>query len=153
MWAMGEPIGPMLNGTTYIVRPRIDPSKRPRRVSFISLGWTQLLVGPASFLFRLHINVRSSTRATSLGFDLARKLLGRRAWFKRMKVPGCTICSHRASYSSCEPSHQCTRSGRHSFSIWSTQLRSFTFPTSLRVSITNLLRFSWDYDSRFLGRA
>jgi hypothetical protein len=25
MWAMGEPSGPMLNGTTYIVRPFIAP--------------------------------------------------------------------------------------------------------------------------------
>ena len=25
MWAMSEPSGPMLNGTTYIVRPRIAP--------------------------------------------------------------------------------------------------------------------------------
>ena len=29
MWAMGERIGPMLNGTTYMVRPRMQPSKRP----------------------------------------------------------------------------------------------------------------------------
>ena len=25
MWAMGEPSGPIENGTTYIVRPRIEP--------------------------------------------------------------------------------------------------------------------------------
>jgi hypothetical protein len=25
MWAIGEPSGPMENGTTYIVRPRIAP--------------------------------------------------------------------------------------------------------------------------------
>ena len=25
MWAIGEPSGPMLNGTTYIVRPFIAP--------------------------------------------------------------------------------------------------------------------------------
>ena len=29
MWAMGEPSGPMLNGTTYIVRPAMAPWKCP----------------------------------------------------------------------------------------------------------------------------
>ena len=67
MCAIGEPSGPILNGTMYIVRPRMQPSNRPSNVSFISRGWTQLLVGPASFLFRLQIKVRSSTRATSPG--------------------------------------------------------------------------------------
>ena len=42
------PSGPMLNGTTYIVRPRIDPSKSGRSVLRISSGAIQLLVGPAS---------------------------------------------------------------------------------------------------------
>jgi hypothetical protein len=43
----------MLNGITYIVRPRMQPANRPFRVFFISRGGTQLLVGPASFLFTL----------------------------------------------------------------------------------------------------
>src|SRR4051794_38992964 len=29
IWDLSEPTGPIENGTTYIVRPRIDPSKRP----------------------------------------------------------------------------------------------------------------------------
>ena len=29
MWAIGEPSGPIENGTTYIVRPFIEPAKRP----------------------------------------------------------------------------------------------------------------------------
>ena len=33
MWAMGEPSGPMLNGITYIVRPRMQPSNRPCSVA------------------------------------------------------------------------------------------------------------------------
>jgi hypothetical protein len=48
MWAMGEPSGPIENGTTYMVRPFIDPLSSPRMVSFISAGSRQLLVGPAS---------------------------------------------------------------------------------------------------------
>src|SRR5579875_3504698 len=43
---IGEPSGPMQNGTTYIVRPRMQPSNSPCSVSRISLGSTQLLVGP-----------------------------------------------------------------------------------------------------------
>src|SRR5512138_1060130 len=71
MYAIGEPSGPMLKGITYSVRPCIEPWKRLRRVAFISLGGTQLLVGPASFLLRLQIKVRSSTRATSFGSERA----------------------------------------------------------------------------------
>ena len=48
MWAIGEPSGPIENGTTYIVRPFMQPLKRPLRVSRISAGSRQLLVGPAS---------------------------------------------------------------------------------------------------------
>ena len=48
MWAIGEPSGPIENGTTYIVRPRIEPRKRSVSVSRISSGSRQLLVGPAS---------------------------------------------------------------------------------------------------------
>jgi hypothetical protein len=71
-WAMGEPSGPMLKGTTYIVRPAIDPLKRPRRIRIITLGSIQLLVGPASSSLRAQMNVRSSTRATSLASLRAR---------------------------------------------------------------------------------
>jgi hypothetical protein len=48
MWANGDPSGPMENGTTYIVRPRIDPWNSPVSVARISAGSCQLLVGPAS---------------------------------------------------------------------------------------------------------
>ena len=47
MYERGEPSGPMLNGTTYIVRPFIAPVKRPSRIPRISAGSFQLLVGPA----------------------------------------------------------------------------------------------------------
>src|SRR3982750_2126978 len=42
---MGEPIGPMQKGITYIVRPRIEPSNFGVSVAFISAGAIQLLVG------------------------------------------------------------------------------------------------------------
>jgi hypothetical protein len=38
MWDFGEPIGPMLNGTTYIVRPRMHPSNSSRNLPRISSG-------------------------------------------------------------------------------------------------------------------
>ena len=63
------PSGPMQNGTTYIVRPRMQPSKTSANVRRISSGAIQLLVGPASVSFSEQMNVRSSTRATSLGSD------------------------------------------------------------------------------------
>src|SRR5260370_28439908 len=95
----------MLNGITYIVRPRMLPPNKLWSVSFISLGGTQLLVGPASVLLREQMKVRSSTRATSLGSEQARKLLGRLSGLSRMKVPDATICSHTPSYSASEPPH------------------------------------------------
>ncbi len=70
----------MQNGTTYIVRPRMQPSKRPANVARISAGAIQLLVGPASASFSEQMKVRSSTRATSLGSEArvegVRALLG-----------------------------------------------------------------------------
>jgi len=65
-------MGPMLKGMTYIVRPRMAPSKSPCSVARISLGSTQLLVGPASTLRTLQTKVRSSMRATSPGSERAR---------------------------------------------------------------------------------
>jgi hypothetical protein len=110
----------MLNGTTYIVRPAIEPSKRSRRTAFISAGSIQLLVGPASSLVLEQMNVRSSTRATSLGSDRARKLFGRRCSFNRMNVPASTSSWQSRSYSSSDPSHQCTSAGLHRSTISAT---------------------------------
>src|ERR1044072_2567569 len=62
---IGDPSGPMQNGTTYIVRPRIDPANRPPSVARISVGSAQLFVGPASPSFWEQMNVRLSTRATA----------------------------------------------------------------------------------------
>ncbi len=72
MWAIGEPSGPIENGTTYIVRPFMQPAKRPFSVSRISAGSRQLLVGPAPSSVSEQMKVRSSTRATSSGSERAR---------------------------------------------------------------------------------
>ncbi|KQY91296.1 hypothetical protein ASD25_19230 [Brevundimonas sp. Root1423] len=66
-----EPSGPMEKGTTYMVRPAMQPSNRPLRRSRISTGSAQLLVGPASIWFAEQMKVRLSTRATSLGSEAA----------------------------------------------------------------------------------
>jgi hypothetical protein len=47
---IGEPTGPMLKASTYIVRPRMQPLKSLRSFSFISKGFIQLFVGPAPSL-------------------------------------------------------------------------------------------------------
>ena len=67
----------MLNGTTYMVRPFMQPRNSLSSVARISAGSSQLLVGPASISRSEQMNVRSSTRATSLGSDRARKEPGR----------------------------------------------------------------------------
>ncbi len=68
---MGEPIGPIEKGTTYMVRPRMQPLNRPPRMERISPGSIQLLVGPASSSFSEQMKVRLSTRATSRGSEAA----------------------------------------------------------------------------------
>src|SRR5260221_10299059 len=111
MCAIGEPSGPMLNGTTYRVRPRMQPLNRPCSVARISTGSTQLLVGPASSCDFEQMKVRSSTRATSEGSDHARYELGRSFSFSFLNVPAATRSAHRRSYSPSEPSHQWMWSG------------------------------------------
>ena len=115
--AIGLPSGPIENGTTYIVRPRMHPSKSVRSVARIFAGSTQLLVGPASSSRSLQMKVRSSTRATSDGSERARKLFGRLPASSRCRVPAATIASHSDAYSSALPSHQAMRSGVASVAI------------------------------------
>ena len=71
MWAIEDPSGPMEKGTTYMVRPRIDPRKSSVNVLRISTGSCQLLVGPASDSLSEQMKVRPSTRATSAGSEWA----------------------------------------------------------------------------------
>src|SRR5579859_6913285 len=68
--------GPMQNGTTYMVRPRMQPRYSSVMTRFISSGAIQLLVGPASASSTEQMNVRSSTRATSDGSVRAQNEFG-----------------------------------------------------------------------------
>src|SRR3954453_18891973 len=80
--------GPMQNGMTYIVRPRMHPRYSSVMTVFISAGSIQLLVGPASASSTEQMKVRSSTRATSLGSEAHQKELGFLS--SRRKVPAST---------------------------------------------------------------
>src|ERR1700693_4823240 len=77
MCAIGESSGPIENGITYIVRPRMLPDISPLMVRRISAGSVQLLVGPASSSLAEQIKVRSSTRATSAGAGKGGKIFRR----------------------------------------------------------------------------
>jgi hypothetical protein len=68
---IGESIVPMLNASTYIVRPAIAPANISRNRARISNGFNQLFVGPASSFDSEQTKVRDSTRATSLGSERA----------------------------------------------------------------------------------
>jgi len=119
-WEISPPSGPMQNGTTYMTRPRMQPSKISPKVLRISSGAIQLLVGPASSSRSEQMNVRSSTRATSPGSEAHQKLFGRSSGFSRVKVPFSTSRLVSRSHSACEPSHQTTASGLVSSAISST---------------------------------
>src|SRR3954451_13401378 len=91
-------IGPMQNGMTYIVRPRMHPRYSSVITDFISAGSIQLLVGPASASATEQRNVRSSTRATALGSDAQWNELG---WASSLvKVPTSTSGPVSRSHSS-----------------------------------------------------
>ena len=114
---IAPPTGPMQNGTTYIVRPRMHPSKTSPKVVRICSGAIQLLVGPASSSRSEQMNVRSSTRATSPGSDRHQKLFGRSSGFSRVNVPASTSKLVSRSHSACDPSHHTTASGLASSAI------------------------------------
>ena len=96
--------GPMQNGMTYIVRPRMQPRYSSVIVRFISAGAIQLLVGPASASSTEQMKVRSSTRATSDGSVRAQNELGFFSGLSRTRVPASTSSSVRRCHSSSEPS-------------------------------------------------
>src|SRR3954468_8997404 len=96
--------GPMQNGTTYIVRPRIEPRYSSVSVAFISAGSTQLLVGPASASTAEQINVRCSTRATSDGSVRSQNEFGFFSSFSRTMVPAAISSPVSSAYSASDPS-------------------------------------------------
>ncbi len=106
---IGEPIGPMENGMTYIVRPAMQPRYSSVIVCLSSSGATQLLVGPASSRLGVLMKVRFSTRATSLGSERKRKEFGR--CLRGVAAPLATISDISRSYSALLPSHQYTSLG------------------------------------------
>ena len=99
----------MQKGMTYIVRPRIEPRKSSVMVAFISAGSIQLLVGPASSGRCEQMKVRSSTRATSLGSEVAQKEFG--FDLSCTNVPASTSSWLIRAASSSDPSTHTTRSG------------------------------------------
>jgi len=98
----------------------MHPSNSLVSVDFIASGATQLLVGPASCLWMLQMKVRSSTRATSLGSDSARKLPGRLVGSGLERAARDQRLAERVIFG-CEPSHQWMRSGRVSAATCPTQ--------------------------------
>src|ERR1700722_20298236 len=118
------PSGPMQNGITYMVRPRMHPSKISANVSRISAGAIRFLVAPASSSRSAQMNVRSSTRATPSGSDTHQKLFGRSSGLSLVNVPLSTSRLVSRSHSSGEPSHQTTASGLVSSAIWRTHAAS-----------------------------
>ena len=111
----------MLNGTTYMVRPFMEPRNSPWRMPRISSGSFQLLVGPAPSSVAEQMNVRSSTRATSDGSVAAQYEFGRFSGSSGTKVPASTSSAHSWSASESEPSNQWIASGSVSAAISSTQ--------------------------------
>ena len=101
------------------------PSNRPVRVDFISVGSTQLLVGPASISRSLQIKVLSSARATSLGFDRARKEFGLFCSFNLISVPLVINNFVSRSNSWSEPSHHSIESGLVNSATSCTQASNF----------------------------
>ena len=123
--AMGLPIGPIENGTTYIVRPRIAPSKRPSSVLRIAAGAIQLLVGPASSSRSLQMNVRSSTRATSDGSEQREVASGPQRRIEAQQRARWRPSPRKAGRIPPRlPSHQTMRSGLVSAAISATQASS-----------------------------
>src|SRR6185369_6206068 len=103
--------GPMQNGITYIVRPCMQPRYSSVMVAFISAGAIQLLVGPASASSTEQMNVRSSTRATSVGSVQAQYEFGRFTGSSATSVPAATSSDVRRVHSCSDPSHHTICSG------------------------------------------
>ena len=126
---MGEPSGPMLKGTTYIVRPRMEPSKRPSSVSRISLG-SHPVVGGAGVVLRRRADEGAVLDARHVrGIGPREVRIG-----AQLLVRACGTCrrrrarAHRRSYSASEPSHQWMRG-------WVSSATSSTHASSLRLSV------------------
>ena len=123
---IGPPIGPIENGITYIVRPRIEPANTPASSARISSGSRQLFVGPASAGSGEQMKVRSSTRATSPGSERARYDPGRSSGLSSISVPAPTSLSISRCLPSAEPSTHSIASGAVSAAMRSTKAETFS---------------------------
>ena len=98
---MEEPRGPMLKGTTYIVRPRMQPSKSPRERG-LHLPGLDPVVGRPGVGLRFQA---TDKRAVLYPRHVAGVGAGQVAVWdagsspRRMSVPASTISAHRRSYS------------------------------------------------------
>ena len=99
MCAIGEPSGPMQNGMTYIVRPRMQPSKSAVEALPSSRSGSTPVVGRAGVVLarREQMKVRSSTRATSLGIGAGEEAVRAASPGSRRdeRAAASTSCSHR----------------------------------------------------------
>ena len=132
--ASGEPSGPIQKGITYKTLPFMAPCNKSCSFFFICTGSIQLLVGPASSLRRLQINVLSSTLATSLGSLKQAKLFGLFSGFSGINVPFFTNNWQRVSYSSFDPSHQCTLSASQKLAICFTHVSSSALAGAVSIA-------------------
>ena len=117
----------MLNGSTYIVRPRIEPSNNSLSLRRIWKGSSQLLVGPAASL-----RERADEGAVFDPRDVARVGAGvvtaRPEFLVELdEAAALDHLAQSASYSSCEPSTQWMAAGCVSRAIFSTHLRRWAF--------------------------
>ncbi len=131
---IGEPSGPMQNGTTYIVRPRIAAGEQAvERARASRPGRSSCWSGRRPPRSREQMKVRPSTRATSLrvgrGVEASS---GASPAFSRTNVPASTSRLVSRSHSSSEPSHHSTASG------WVSSATSFTHAMSFACLVGGL---------------
>ncbi len=125
MWAIGEPSGPIENGTTYIVRPRIEPLKSALE-RLAHLRRVAPVVRRAGVLLALGADEGAVLDAGHVAGIGAREV-GVRALRVREALEGSGARPARSqswSYSSAEPSHQWMASGWVSSATSSTQASS-----------------------------
>ena len=128
MWAIGEPSGPIENGTTYIVRPSIEPRKQ------LAQQLAHLLrVAPVVRRAGVLLALRADERAVLDAGDVAgirQRQVGVRALGVGQPLEGAGVDQRLArarSYSSADPSHQWIASGCVRDATSSTQARSFAW--------------------------
>ena len=122
MYESCEPSGPMLKGTTYIVRPRIAAGEEPVQLRAHLGGVHPVVRGPG-----VGLALGADEGAVLDPGDVARvgrgpvraRPLGVRS--SSVNVPASTSCLQSSSYSSSEPSNQWTPSGWQSATMSSTQ--------------------------------